>query len=212
MDVQALSWSNPSCRDIGRALLHARDRELTAPRIEEMSGRSSVKRKAEKMVGAGMLEQRQPPCPSARQVRVAGRPPTVTFFLPETQVPVLQEALIGASRVGQTIAGQHVVFVQTTGDALVDVFATLDSSLAVAKASWSVMCHGHPDELAIVFTGDDAENSSVDLMMELAGAELVTRRAVLGIPASSQALFTRARRAARSARRSRLSHSTRRIA
>lgn len=211
MEDPVLSWSNLNCLEIGRALLGVRDRELTAPQIEEMSGVSSVKRKADKMVLAGMLEGRQPPTSRPKQARAAGRPPTASFFLPDTHVPALREALTRICPVGRTMAGQHVVFVQAASGALMDVFDTLDASLAAAKASWSLMFHGDPEELAIVFTGTDAESASVDLMMELAGAELTTRRAVLGTPASGHALLAQARHAVRSARRSRLSHATRRV-
>jgi len=204
-----LSWSNALCRRIGNALFVTEGRTLTAPEISERIGRAAVKAKADEMVKAGLLEHRTPHSATPGQVKAAGRPPTVAFFLPDASVFGLREALAREHPTGRMEQGQHVVFVEAGGVGIANLFEALDASSALAKASWFTRCDGEPQELAIVFAGDDAADAALELMMEFRGSKLRTRRVVLGSPGSSEQLIMQARRAARAARRSRLAHATR---
>ncbi len=204
-----LSWSNALCRRIGHALLVTEGRTLTAPEISERIGRAAVKAKADEMVKAGLLDHQAPPSAPPGQVKAAGRPPTVAFFLPDASVVGLREALAREHPTGRMEQGQHVVFVEAGGAAIVDLFEALDASSALAKASWFAMCDGESQELAIIFAGDDAADGALELMMEFRGSKLRTRRVVLGSLGSSEQLIRQARRAAKAARRSRFARATR---
>lgn len=179
------------------------------PEIGERIGRAAVKSKADEMVDAGLLEHRTPPSAAPGQVKTAGRPPTVALFLPDASVFDLQEALAREHPTGRMERGQHIVFVDAGGTAIANLFEALDASSALAKASWFTMCDGEPQELAIVFAGDDAADDALDLVMELRGVQAKNETCCPGSLGSSEQLIMQARRAARTTRRSRLAHATR---
>src|SRR5687767_6824783 len=74
-------WDRQPWLDIGRVLLDAEGRTLTAPGIAAalQAHPSNVKRHADAMVEAGLLEQRDP---GKRAPGMRGPAPTAAFFLP----------------------------------------------------------------------------------------------------------------------------------
>ncbi len=204
--AEPLDWSHKACRVIGQVLLSASSRTLTAPEIANATGRANVKRTADDMVHAGLLEHRPPP-PAAPSR--PGRRATVAYHLPHAGADDLRAELEQRHPVGRVQAGQQIVLAEVGPAQVASLFETLDASPILASASWFALLDGEPQELAIVFSGPDATAGALDLMAELRGAQLQARRAALTGAGPVQQLIVRTRQAARSARRARMARATR---
>jgi hypothetical protein len=205
MTNPGLDWSHDARLVIGQTLLTATERTLTAPEIALATGRTNVKRTADEMVDAGLLENRPPPPATKRP----GRPPTAAYFLPDACAKDLEEELARRHPVGRLQKGQHIVFAEAGATQIAGLFEALEVSSALARASWFALLDGEPQEMAIVFAGSGAVEGAVDLMAELRGAELRARRSALTNAGSIERLAARTRRAASASRHARHGRSTR---
>lgn len=204
--TEPLNWSHEACRVIGQVLLSASSRTLTAPEIANATGRANVKRTADEMVDAGLLEHRPPPQAVGRK---PGRRATVAYHLPHAGAGDLRAELEHRHPVGQVQAGQQIVLAEVGPAQVASLFETLDASPILASASWFALLDSEPQELAIVFSGPDAAAGALDLMAELRGAQLQARRAALTDAGPVQQLIVRTRHAARAAHRARIARATR---
>src|SRR4051812_25072700 len=86
-------WDRTAWLAIGRALLNAPGRTLTAPDIAEARGArssSATKRQADEMVAADLLELRDPPAP---EPGTGGRRTEHAYFLPQTSADAIRDRL-----------------------------------------------------------------------------------------------------------------------
>jgi hypothetical protein len=183
-------------------------RTLTAPEIADVRGihSSNVKRDAEEMVAAGLLERRRPasPWPGTR-----GRRATVAYFLPDAGADAVRARKADAESPGRMRRGMQVVFAGAGQAQIAELLEALAVGAALGQASWFALCEGEPQELAIAFDGEHAVEAASDLMAELRGAHLSARRAAVSEVLPADRLVHRARRTARAARKARMARATR---
>jgi len=90
--VQHSIWSNSTKIDIGRVLVEARGKALTAGQIQRSIGgshQSNFKKIIKELVAAGALERVDPPPPSGQP----GRPPEDAFVFADGELGRLEELL-----------------------------------------------------------------------------------------------------------------------
>jgi hypothetical protein len=203
---ESYDWSNEVHREIGRALLLDSSQSLTAPEIASATGRANVKRSADEMVEAGLLERQPPP---SRRSKTPGRPVTALYHLPDASAQDLRTEIARLRPVGQMERGHHIILAEAGEAQVASLFETLDASEALVSASWFALFDGEPQELAIVFAGVDALDGALDLMAELRGAELRARRTSVTGLGSIEQLATSSAKARRASRRARMARATR---
>jgi hypothetical protein len=208
MTSNASQWDRPSWFAIGQVLLAAEGRTLTAPDIAGARGAhsSNIKRDAEAMADAGLLERRDP---GKRQAGTPGRPATVAYFLPDASAAAVRARAVEPAAPGLMEQGMQLVFAQAGQHQIAPLLEALAADGALGQATWFALCDGEPQELVIVFAGPQAIESAADLMAELRGADLRARRATVAEVLPIERLTQRARRTARAARRARLARATR---
>jgi hypothetical protein len=192
------SWSKESCRRIGKVLLDAPDRTLTAKEITARGGGSNAGRDAGKMVGTLLEERPPPPGP-----KVQGRPVEKSFHLPDEQVEPLKAALAAiAPPAGQLAATQQLVFADA--GKLSALMEALDVSTLLSNAAWFTVCDGQPQEYVIAFAGDDAVSNAQTLAAELQASGLTAHRSSVTQIGDVNALAEQARTAAIASRKARM--------
>ncbi len=209
MDHPESPWDRPAWLAIGQALLQADGRTLTAPGIAAAIGghSSNVKRDAEAMQEAGLLEHREP---GKREPGARGRPATVAYFLPDTGAAAVRGARAEEQPPpGVMEPGTQLVFAEAGQRHIAPLLEALAAGDALIQASWFALCDGEPQEYAIAFCGRDAIETAADLMAELGGASLRARRTTIAEVQPIERLMQRARRTARSARKARIARATR---
>ncbi len=204
--VKSHDWSNDVHREIGRVLLLDASQTLTAPEIAGATGRANVKRSADEMVEAGLLERQAPP---PRSSKSPGRPVTALYHLPDASAQDLRAEMARLRPVGQMNPGHHIVLAEAGEAQIASLFETLAASEVLMSASWFALFDGEPQELAIVFVGVDALDGALDLMTELRGAELRARRAAITGLGSIEQLATNSAKAQRVSQRARIARATR---
>jgi hypothetical protein len=205
-------WDRPAWLAIGRLLLAADERAMTAPAIATaFYGHSSnYKRDCEAMAEAGLLERRDP---GKRQPGARGRPVTVAYFLPDASAAAVRaRATEPAAPTGLIERGMQLVFAEAGQEQIAPLLEALAGGGALAQASWFTLCDGEPQEYAIAFAGDEAVEFAADLMAELRGVDLRARRATITEVLPIEHLTQRARRTARAAQKSRVARATREAA
>jgi hypothetical protein len=205
----ASPWDRESWLAIGRVLLVADERTLTAPEIAATRGvRSSsrIKAEADAMVEAGLLERRPPP---ARGEGIPGRGPQCAYFLPLASAHAVGTRTPAQERAGLLRAGMQLVFADAGSEQTVRLLQALASAGSLRRAVWFALCDGEPQQYAIAFAGDEAIEAATDLMAELRGAELRAQRANVTEVQSIDRLAQRAKRSARGARKAKRARATR---
>lgn len=201
-------WDRRAWLAIGRVLLGADERKLTAPKIATAlhAHPSNVKRDAEAMVEAGLLERRPP---DERQRGERGRAATAAYFLPDDGAMAVRAREVEPHTPGLMERGIQLVYAEAGQAQIAPLLEALATEGALVQASWFALCDGEPQEFAIAFTGEEAIESAADLMAELRGADLRARRATVTEVLPIERLAQRARRTARAARRGRMARATR---
>ncbi len=208
------SWNSPARLGIGRALLRASGQPLTAAGLAHGTLRdvSNTKRTADAMVRDGLLALREPP-PRADAVSPrAGRPAQSAYALAEGAQAKLEHALVAATAPGALRSGQQLVFAEATADQISDVYHVLAETPTIAQATWSAVCDGERQEVAIAFEGEDSAAMAIDLMAVLAAAEVRCRRMSIAQVTAIPELLRRVDATTRAAQRAQLRRQTRRIA
>jgi hypothetical protein len=195
--VEEPSWSQEPCLRIGKALLDAPDRTLTAKEITARGGGSNVARSGAKLISAGLLEEREPPPDS--DASGPGRPSEKAYHLPDDQITALEDAVKTHTPPGQLAPTQQLVHV--AADDLARLFVALDVSVTVATSAWFYLSDGQPPEYVIAFTGDDCVARAQDLAAELQAAGLTARRGPVTQVGDAATLAAQARSAATEARK-----------
>jgi hypothetical protein len=205
MPPDSSHWDRPAWLSIGRALLAAEGRTLTAPALAMMfyGHSSNYKRECEAMAEAGLLERRPP---GQREPGARGRPVSAVYFLPDASAEEVRAREEDPPvPTGLVERGLQVVFAEQ----IAPLLEALAAGGALPNASWFALCDGEPQEYAIAFAGAEAVEWAADLMAELRGAELRARRATITEVLPIERLTQRARRTARAAQKSRVSRATR---
>lgn len=185
---------------IGKVLLDAPGRTMTAQEISKAGGGTNVGRKGAQMAAVGLLEPRDPPPPEAKG---PGRRAEKAFHLPEGQVDAVTAAIAAqAAPTGSLAAGQQLVFADVGN--LSALMEALDVSELLAKASWFALCDGQPQEYVVAFVDPDAVPNAQALVAELQGARLAARRASVTQVDDAGALVAEAKTAATASRRARM--------
>jgi hypothetical protein len=193
---EAPDWSQQPCLRIGKALLGAPGRTLTAGQI----GGSNVGRTAAKLVAAEMLEERPPPHVPLH----VGRRSTKAFHLPAAQVDAVKAQIAAEVPVGDVRPGQQLVTADAGGNSLARLLEALDVSEALAEAAWFVLSDGDPQQFIVAFSGDAALRNAQNLVAELQGAGLLARRASVGQVGTANDLAAQARSSAAASRKARM--------
>jgi hypothetical protein len=202
-------WDRPAWLAIGRVLLAADKRTLTAPKIAAVlrAHSSNVKRDAEAMADEGLLKRRDP---GKRQPGERGRGATTAYFLPDDSAEAVRAHEAEPGTAGLIERGVQLVFAEAGHKQITPLLEALAIDGALAQASFA-LCDGEPQEFAIAFAGEQAVESAADLMAELRGADLRARRATVAEVLPIERLMQRARRTARVARRARMARATREV-
>jgi hypothetical protein len=203
----SLGWATaPSAwLAIGRALL-ASDRPLIPAELARATHKdqSNLRREADAMVTAGLLEATPPPPDPGR----TGRPPSKAYELLADREEELRIALEQRST-GALRRGQELVYAGATADRLEDLFTVLSESKEAAQAAWTGLCAGDAQEYLLVFDGPDPASPAVGLAALLSAAKIPCRRATVTQLKPTHELLEQAHETAREARRARMSHGTR---
>ena len=208
MAADQSEWDRPAWLAIGRALLTAEGRTLTAPAIATAyyGHSSNYKRECEAMADAGLLERRQP---GPREPGARGRPASVAYFLPEASAASVAARSAERFPAGLLEPGMQIVFAEAGHEQISSLLEALAAGDALAQASWFALFDSEPQEYAIAFRGDEALEFAADLMAELGGAALRARRSTITEVQPIERLVQRARRSARAARKARVARATR---
>lgn len=192
-------WNSQTKLDIGRVLVQARGRPLTAAQIQRALGRthqSNVKKAAKDLVSAAAFDEVEPSHPKEGP----GRPPQDAFkFAPGEQERF--EGLLEQFDQPPTSAEGEVVVVDTHED-----------DLEKGEALWSLLSRrgfapgarrieqveliGERAELHIEFDGPGAVGEAMDLMARFQAAKLRARRGRVSQVGSTADLRHAARRRA----------------
>jgi hypothetical protein len=196
-------WTQAPCVRIGRVLLNAPHRILTAAEIQDRGGGPNVARTAKRLVEAGMLmEERPAPLPEAKG---PGRQAAKAFHLPDDQVDRVKAVLAAqAPSAGQLVNAQQLVFADIGNGRIPALMEALDAAPALAKAAWFTLCDGQPQEYVIAFSGADAVSSAQALVVELQAGGLTARRASIAQVGDAATLATDVHAGAIASRKARM--------
>jgi hypothetical protein len=171
-------WQGEVRLAIGRALLAADPKPLTAARLAAATGRdpSNLRKVAGMLAAEGLIEPRAPGASDGRR----GRQPKTAYALADGPREELEFALRSQLEEGKLRPSQQIVFVEAGEkmDVLLDVLAEEGSA---ARGSWAALCDGSRQELMIAFEGSDAVGASLDLMTIFSSVGLQASRGSLSL-------------------------------
>lgn len=201
------AWTKPIHLDIGRVLVHANGRALTAAEFQRALGRthqSNVKRAAKELTTRGMLKE----VPAERPRAGPGRPPQDAFEFADGEQVRFEELLEEIEEPREPSSRSEVVVVDTheddldKGEALWRLLSrkgALSGARRVEQIEWT----GEGAELRIEFDGPGAVDEAMDLMAKFQAAKLRVRRGRVSKSAVTADLREVARRRAEVIQRSR---------
>lgn len=194
-------WDNSTKLAIGRALAETDDDQgLTASQLAEVIGKhqSNLKKLAEELIGAGVLELAKPPQPNGQPGR---RARDAFAFVAGGRERF--EALIEDDRPDQDPdVGTHLVIVDAVEQAGT-LSKILSQASAVGGVDKALHLEGDGTELMFMFRGPTAVNDSLDLLAVLKDAELKAQRRSVSKSSSGREVRQAARRQRQRVERSR---------
>ena len=192
---------------LGQALLTSSQEYLTASELAEATGKdaSNVGKLAERMVADGLLRSREP----RRIGGHRGRRPSKEYALMAGGRVRLDELL--ETRIpGALCRGQQLILAEVDQRTYGDLLLVLSDTSVLSQATWSALWHGDRQEYVIAFGDDDGLVGDMAAALDAAGIPF--RRTTVVNVGSAQQLVAQARRASRTAERTRLRQRTRRAA
>jgi hypothetical protein len=206
-------WRKTGRMDIGRALLAAHPKALTAPEIAARGGgkdSSNIKKLIEPLLTtAGLVEVS---APASGQPRKPGRPAACAYTLTTAGLADLRAVVATSSTRGALEVGHQLVFADAAAVYLDGLNAVLSDAEHIGQAAWAALVDGDPQQYVIAYVGPEALDRAIDLAVVLSSHGIPVRRAAVAQVTSTEVTIEQSNQRLRLATRARMQAATRQAA